>query len=64
MMSENIEKPAAEHIVQVETKERVPGHNDYYEAGGLRTYGDGMDHEHEPRVCVVSTCLELWLTYD
>jgi len=39
---------AMHHIV---TKERVPGHEDYYEEGGLRTEGDGEDHVHEPPVC-------------
>ena len=52
MMSEDTEKPMTEHVIQVKTNEQVPGHINYYEAGGLRTYGDGMDHEHEPRVCV------------
>lgn len=33
----------------VQTNERIPGHN-YYEKNGLRTYGDGEDHDHEPRV--------------
>ncbi|KAF2422081.1 MFS multidrug transporter-like protein [Tothia fuscella] len=32
----------------IKTKERVPGHTDYYEKDGLRTYGDDEDHDHEP----------------
>ncbi|KAL8850235.1 MAG: hypothetical protein Q9221_004834 [Calogaya cf. arnoldii] len=28
--------------------EAAPGHHDYYEKDGLRTYGDGEDHDHEP----------------
>ncbi|MCJ1468558.1 hypothetical protein MMC07_007187 [Pseudocyphellaria aurata] len=32
----------------VQINERIPGHN-YYEKDGLRTYGDGEDHDHEPR---------------
>ncbi|KAL8783684.1 MAG: hypothetical protein Q9195_009309 [Heterodermia aff. obscurata] len=32
----------------VNTNERVPGHRNYHEKGGLRTYGDSEDHEHEP----------------
>lgn len=39
----------------VRTKERVPGHNDYYEKDGLRTYGDDEDHDHEPPVSSHST---------
>ena len=38
------------HVHNVTTMERVPGHPDYYEEGGLRTYGDDMDHDHEPPV--------------
>ena len=37
-----------EHVEQVHTNERVPGHSNYYEKDGLRTYGDGEDHDHEP----------------
>lgn len=38
-------------VETVHTNERVPGHDSYYEKGGLRTYGDDEDHEHEPPVC-------------
>lgn len=34
------EKAATEHIEQIKTNERVPGHTNYYEKDGLRTYGD------------------------
>ena len=44
------EKPAAAEVELVHTNEQVPGHPDYYEKGGLRTYGDNMDHDHEPPV--------------
>ena len=37
-------------IENVKTNERVPGHPGYYEKGGLRTYGDDADHDHEPPV--------------
>lgn len=37
------------HIEQLDTNEQVPGHN-YYEKNGLRTDGDGLDHEHEPKM--------------
>lgn len=36
--------------VRVHTNERIPGHRDYYEKDGLRTYGDDADHDHEPPV--------------
>jgi hypothetical protein len=39
-----------EHIEHIATKDRVPGHQNYYEKNGLRTYGDGEDHDHEPKV--------------
>lgn len=38
------------HIEHIVTHDQVPGHDDYYEKDGLRTYGDGEDHEHEPPV--------------
>jgi hypothetical protein len=34
----------------VHADERGPGHPTYYEKDGLRTYGDGEDHDHEPPV--------------
>ena len=37
-----------EHVEQIHTNERVPGHTNYYEKDGLRTSGDGEDHDHEP----------------
>ena len=38
------------HVEQLVTHDQVPGHPDYYEKNGLRTYGDGEDHDHEPPV--------------
>jgi hypothetical protein len=35
---------------RIATKEQVEGHDNYYERDGLRTYGDGEDHDHEPPV--------------
>lgn len=40
-----------EHVERIATHDRVPGHENYYEKDGLRTYGDGEDHDHEPPVC-------------
>ena len=40
-----------EHAERIATHDRVPGHENYYEKNGLRTYGDGEDHDHEPPVC-------------
>ena len=37
-----------EHLENVKTYEKVPGHTNYYEKDGLRTYGDDEDHDHEP----------------
>lgn len=34
------------HIEEIHTNERVPGHTNYYEKNGLRTYGDEADHDH------------------
>ena len=43
-----------EQIEQIHTNERVPGHENYYEKNGLRTYGDEADHDHEgPMVCII-----------
>lgn len=44
------EKLADSQVENVKTNERVPGHPSYYEKGGLRTYGDDEDHDHEPPV--------------
>jgi hypothetical protein len=38
------------HIEHIATHDKVPGHDNYYEKDGLRTYGDGEDHDHEPPV--------------
>ena len=45
------EKSMEQQVETVHTNERVPGHPNYYEKGGLRTYGDDADHDHEPPVC-------------
>lgn len=37
-------------VDQIRTVSRVPGNPNYYEKDGLRTYGDGEDHDHEPKV--------------
>lgn len=47
---EQNEKTTGEAVEIVHTNERVPGHPAYYEKNGLRTYGDGTDHDHEPQV--------------
>ena len=44
------EKTLEQQIETVHTNEKVPRHHNYYEKGGLRTYGDDVDHEHEPLV--------------
>jgi hypothetical protein len=38
------------HAHGVTTKERVPGHAEYYGENGLHMEADGEDHEHEPPV--------------
>ncbi|KAF7954206.1 hypothetical protein EAE96_005335 [Botrytis aclada] len=38
----------ADHVEVVRTVSRVPGNAHYYEKDGVRTYGDGEDHDHEP----------------
>jgi hypothetical protein len=42
--------PNAQHLENIRTVSRVPGNPNYYEKGGLRTYGDDEDHDHEPPV--------------
>ena len=39
-----------EQLENIRTISRVPGNDHYYEKGGLRTYGDDEDHDHEPPV--------------
>ncbi|TEY67141.1 hypothetical protein BOTCAL_0129g00130 [Botryotinia calthae] len=40
----------ADHVEVVRTVSRVSGNAHYYEKDGVRTYGDGEDHDHEPRM--------------
>lgn len=47
---DSLNKDASDHVEQIHTNERVPGHPGYYEKDGLRTYGDDEDHDHEPPV--------------
>ncbi|KAK0109661.1 hypothetical protein ONS95_002342 [Cadophora gregata] len=42
------EMDSSHHVDAVRTISRVPGNDHYYEKDGLRTYGDGEDHDHEP----------------
>jgi hypothetical protein len=44
----NKEIESVHHMEAVHTNEQVPGHSNYYEKNGLRTYGDEEDHDHEP----------------
>ncbi|TVY81273.1 Trichothecene efflux pump TRI12 [Lachnellula suecica] len=46
------------HVERIATHDRVPGHENYYEKDGLRTYGDGEDHGKCP-----SNGLCLWLLW-
>ncbi len=46
----DVSKTGNAHVEQVHTNERVPGHSNYYEKDGLRTYGDDADHDHEPKM--------------
>jgi hypothetical protein len=41
-------KANEQRVEHVHTNERVPGHPNYYEKNGVRTYGDGEDHDAEP----------------
>ncbi|KAK8167417.1 major facilitator superfamily domain-containing protein [Phyllosticta citribraziliensis] len=59
--SEDLEKQRTNQIEQtqsnpsvepIRTISRVPGNPNYYEKNGLRTYGDGMEHDHEPPMTV------------
>ena len=50
------DKDVSTHVEQIHTNEKVPGHPGYYEKDGLRTYGDGEDHDHEPPVGRASFC--------
>jgi len=49
------EKDGPNHIEQIHTNEKVPGHPGYYEKDGLRTYGDDEDHDHEPPVRLLAS---------
>jgi hypothetical protein len=52
------EKPLyAEQVERIASHDRVPGHENYHEKNGLRTYGDGEDHDHEPPVSSTTAIL-------
>lgn len=38
------------HVEEIHTNERVPGHTNYYEKNGVRTYGDTDAHDEKPRM--------------
>ncbi len=42
------------HAQHIAIHDGVPEHPSYYEKNGLRTYGDGEDHDHEPPVSPLS----------
>lgn len=44
------EKAAHSEVERIASHDRVPGHEDYYEKNGLRSDGDGEDHNLEPPV--------------
>ncbi|KAB8295075.1 hypothetical protein EYC80_007014 [Monilinia laxa] len=43
---------AADYLEAIQTVSRVPGNTYYDERGGLRTYGDDEDHDHEPPMTI------------
>lgn len=53
-LSDSFDATEAEKVEHITTHDKVPGHINYYEKNGLRTYGDDEDHDHEPEVCSVS----------
>jgi hypothetical protein len=59
----NEKAPDIEHTERIVTHDRVPGHENYYEKNGLRTYGDGEDHDHEPPVSSLNAAQEFSLTH-
>ncbi|KAF7898278.1 hypothetical protein EAF00_004724 [Botryotinia globosa] len=46
--SDSFEGMESEKVEHVAKHDKVPGHSNYYEKDGLRTYGDDEDHDHEP----------------
>ncbi|TVY57147.1 Trichothecene efflux pump TRI12 [Lachnellula cervina] len=42
------EPQEVKQMERIAVHDQVPGHDNYYEKNGLRTYGDGEDHDHEP----------------
>lgn len=45
-------------IENIRTISRVPGNPNYFEKDGLRTYGDGQEHDEELPVSVSDKVLE------
>ncbi|KAK6607893.1 fungal trichothecene efflux pump [Botrytis cinerea] len=48
--SDSFDATEAEKVEHITTHDKVPGHINYYEKNGLRTYGDDEDHDHEPEM--------------
>ncbi|TVY93015.1 putative MFS-type transporter [Lachnellula willkommii] len=42
------EQQEVKQMEKIAIHDQVPGHDNYYEKNGLRTYGDGENHDHEP----------------
>jgi hypothetical protein len=55
------EKKGDDGVEPIRTISRVPGNPNYYEKDGLRTYGDGMEHDEHLPVCCAG-CLEPKIT--
>lgn len=51
--SDSFEAMESEKVDHIATHDKVPGHSNYLEKDGLRTYGDDEDHDHEPEVCFI-----------
>jgi hypothetical protein len=45
-----MERTNTNNLEVIRTISRVPGNPNYYEKNGLRTEGDGADHNHENKV--------------
>lgn len=49
----HLDKDKTEELETIHTNERIGSHENYYEKGGLRTEGDGLDHvgAHQKVIC-------------
>lgn len=56
------EPQKVKQMERIAVHDQVPGHDNYYEKNGLRTYGDGEDHGEHPCFFTLYASLDISIT--